>query len=84
MMEVLCPTRTDCGLSVRKSSSPFHRGLLKPGGHSLSTKCCGMMVLKAELKSRNSSHTGVFFSSRCARLKCRAEEMASLVQRLGW
>ena len=36
-------TDTDCGLSVRKSSSQLHRGVLKPRGPSLSTRCCRMM-----------------------------------------
>ncbi|KAI3370764.1 hypothetical protein L3Q82_007108 [Scortum barcoo] len=52
-LEVFLLTRTDCGLSVRKSNSQLHRGVLKPRSPSLPTRCCGMIVLNAELKSRN-------------------------------
>ncbi|XP_038141222.1 GTPase IMAP family member 7-like [Cyprinodon tularosa] len=41
-----------------------------------------MTVLKAELKSRNSIRMWEFFSSKCARLRWRAAEMVSLVERL--
>ena len=59
-LEVLSPTRTDWGLSVRKSSSQLYRGALKPSWASLLTRCCGMMVLNTELKFRNNIHTCVF------------------------
>ncbi len=41
-------------------------------------------MLNAELKSRNSIRTWVFLSSRCSRLRWRAEEMASYVEQFGW
>lgn len=42
---------TDCGLSVWTSRSQLHRGVLKPRGLSLSTRCCGMWENVGELFS---------------------------------
>ena len=55
--EVFLPTHTVCGLSVRKSSSQLQSGVLMLISLSLFTRCWGMTVLKAELKSMNSIHT---------------------------
>ena len=51
--EELFPTLTVCGLLVRKSSSQLHSEVLMPILLSLSTRCWGMTVLNAELKSMN-------------------------------
>ena len=67
----------------RKSSSQLHRGVLKPIpqhlvnllGASLLTRCCRMMVLNAELKSRNNIRTCMFLPSRCCRLRCRGDSI---------
>ena len=67
-LEVFCRTRTDCGLSLRTSSTQLHMGVLKPRRSTLSISCWEMILLNPELKSRNNSHTWVLFSSRCARL----------------
>nr|XP_061820457.1 uncharacterized protein LOC133608870 [Nerophis lumbriciformis] len=67
VLREMLPTLTDWGLSVRKSSSQLHREVLNPRGASLLTKCCGMMVLNAELKSRNNIRTCVSFPSRCSK-----------------
>lgn len=65
MLETLFPTHTDWGLLVKKSSRHLHKEALKPKGDNLPTRCCGIMVLNAELKCTN---TCALFSSRCVRL----------------
>lgn len=76
--------RTDRPLSERKSSSQLHRVVLRPKGSNLHTRSWGMIVLNAELKSKNSIRMWVFFCSNCSRLRWRAVEMASSVELLGW
>ncbi len=48
---------TVCGLSVRKSRIQLQRHGGSPSADNLLPSICGMMVLKAELKSRKSSLT---------------------------
>ncbi|MED6272666.1 hypothetical protein CHARACLAT_032691 [Characodon lateralis] len=67
-LEVFLPTLTDWDLSVRKSSSQLHRGLLTPRGASLLTKFYWTIVLNADLKSRN-IRTWVLFFSSCSRFR---------------
>lgn len=38
----------------KEVKEPVTEGVLKPSGASVLTRCCGMMVLNTELKSRNS------------------------------
>ncbi|XP_034023464.1 uncharacterized protein C3orf67 homolog [Thalassophryne amazonica] len=83
-LEVLFHTWTDWVLPVRKSSSQLHKGVLRPSWLNFHTRSWGLIVFNAELKSRNSIRTWVFFSSRCSRLRWRAVEMASSVEQLGW
>lgn len=77
--EVFPPILSDCGLQVRKSSIQSQRGVLKPSVPSFPISCCGMIMLKAELKSRNNSLMCVVFSPRCVRARCRAVVTASSV-----
>lgn len=51
VLEVELPIQTDCSLPVRKSSTQLQRELLSPSWLSLTVRCCGMTVVKAELKS---------------------------------
>lgn len=53
----------DYGLSVTNAKNQLHRGVVKPSSPSLHTRCYGMIVLNAELMSKNSIHTCMFFSS---------------------
>ncbi len=53
VLEVLWPTRTDCGLPVKKSRIQLQRELLRPSRLNL-LMSWGIIVLNAELKSMNS------------------------------
>ena len=48
---------TDWGLFVRRSKTQLQSDGASPRVDSLFTSVCGMMVLKAEVKSKNSSFT---------------------------
>src|SRR4029434_7866887 len=54
LLEVWLPTRTVCVVSLRKSRIQLQREVLSPSWSSLQISCCGIMVLKAELKSMKS------------------------------
>ncbi|KAM3870190.1 protection of telomeres protein 1 [Diretmus argenteus] len=54
VLDVLPPTRTACGLPVRKSNNQLHSEVFTPSRSSLCISCWGMMVLNAELKSMKS------------------------------
>lgn len=83
-LDVLLPTRTDWVLSVKKSSNQLHRDVFEARGSNLHTRFWGMIMLNAELKSRNSIRTWMFFFSNCSRLRWRSVEMASSVERFDW
>lgn len=51
VLEVLFPTRTDYGLSVRKTRTQKHVVVSSPRKVSFSFSLCGKTILKAELKS---------------------------------
>src|SRR4029434_8482874 len=82
LLEVLLPTRTACGLSLRKSRIQLQREVLSASWSSLQISCCGIMVLKAELKSMKSILTCESAFSRWVRAGWRAEQIASSVDRL--
>lgn len=59
VLEVLFPILTCCGLSIRKSKTMLQREELKPGRDSILVRFFGMIVLKAELKSKMSILTDI-------------------------
>ncbi|TKS65936.1 Calpain-2 catalytic subunit [Collichthys lucidus] len=54
VQDALLPTWTACGLPDRKSNYQLHSELFSPRQSSFLISCWGMIVLKAELKSKNS------------------------------
>src|SRR4029434_1726442 len=82
LLEMLLPTRTACGRSLRKSNIQLQREVLNPSWSSLQMSCCGIMVLKAELKSMKRILTCESAFSRWVRAGWRAEQIASSVERL--
>lgn len=78
VLEVLLPTHTFCVLPVRKSSTQLQRReVLSPKCPSFCVSCWGMIVLNAELKSRNSICRYEFFESRWVKAGWRVVEMVS-------
>ncbi len=55
---------TDCGQFVKKSKTQLQRDGFNPSSSNLLTRVCRIMVLKAELKSRESSLTYESLPSR--------------------
>ena len=78
----LLPTGTACGLPVRKSNNQLQSEVFSPRQSSFCISCWWMIVLKAELKSKNSTLTYESLLSRCVRAEWRAVEIASSVDRL--
>ncbi len=68
------------GLLVRKSKTQFPSVGLRPREESFYTRVCGMMVLKAEEKSRKSRRTLEFLLSKWVRAVWTTDEMASSVE----
>ena len=83
--DVLLPTFTTCGLSVKKSRIQLQREVFSPRVLSLMMSFEGTMVLgcNAELWSMNSILTQVLFLSRWEREVLSAIEIASCLNMLG-
>lgn len=77
VLEVLLPTRTVCGLPMKKSCTQLQREILSPKWLSLCISCLGMIVLNVELKSKYSIHAYSFSESRWVRAGWKAVEMVS-------
>src|SRR4029434_9760427 len=83
LVEVMLPSRTACGLSVRKFSIQLHMEGLMFRSCSCMMSLDGTMVLKAELKSMKSIRTYVLFWSRWERAVFKAKAMTSSVDLFG-
>ena len=80
VLYALLPTRSASGLPVSKSNNQLQREMFSPRQSSFCISCWGMIVLKAELKSKNSILTYESLLSRWLRAEWRVVEIASTVQ----